>query len=99
MAESSKVTYFDIKNLRSKTKPEMYVNCETTSDPESREILDLLENRELRTYYSIKSEKNKTLDDKGVEFYTRASFEKKRIETTVNKISFEVTLDDISQIF
>lgn len=99
MAESSKVTCFDIKNLRSKTKSEMYVNCETTSDPESREILDLLENRELRTYCSIKSEKNKTLDDKGVEFYTRASFEKKRIETTVNKISFEVTLDDISQIF
>lgn len=74
-----------------------------TIDPESLEILQLLESRGLKKFCSMKSEKNKTLDNLAVEFLTRATYKKDSIKSKVRvegkKASVEVSVSELGELF
>lgn len=104
MAEQPKPKFiYNLKTLHEKTKSEIFVDWETTTDPESLEILQLLESRGLKRYCSMKSEHGKILDDLAIEFLTRATYKNNSFSTKVRndgkKSRVEVTVDELGNMF
>lgn len=75
---------FNSTTYSKKIKSEMYVDLETNQDGESLKILQLLERSSLKTFCSKKSDNNKTLDMRCVEFYVNGNFKDDVFTTIVN---------------
>lgn len=90
---------FNNKAYSKKIKTEMYVDFETTQDRESIEILRLLERSGLKVFCSKKSNNNKTLDMRDIEFYVNGKFEYDVFTTTVDGEKVSVSKSVIARIF